>query len=178
MRITRDQFPFCANGCGRRCPAMKRKYCSIKCHHDHDFRLRSKLLELGAYPAGINPRFLRRFLIATLGEKCARCGWAERNPRTGRVPVEVEHIDGNFQNVRVDNLTLLCPNCHSLTETFRNLNRGSGRATRMGGRQNPLRQGVPKHKRLVAPEAPFPLPRRLVEAVEAMEPQLPLQSPT
>jgi predicted HNH restriction endonuclease len=39
----------------------------------------------------------------------------------------VEHIDGNYENDREKNLTLLCPNCHSLTPTFRALNRGNGR---------------------------------------------------
>jgi hypothetical protein len=34
---------------------------------------------------------------------------------------------------------LLCPNCHSLTDTFRALNRGRGRPKRLGGRENPLR---------------------------------------
>lgn len=178
MVIRRDQFPFCKNGCGKRCPALKRKYCSIKCHHDHDFRLRSKLLELGLYPIGINPKFLRRYLVTKYGERCTRCGWSERNPKTGRVPIEVEHIDGDFRNIKAENLTLLCPNCHSLTQTFRGLNRGSGRATRLGGRANPLRTGMPKNKRLVISGAPFPLPRSLVEAVEALEPQLPLERPT
>lgn len=127
MVMRRDQFPFCKNGCGKRCPALKRQYCSIKCHHDHDFRLRSKLLELGLYPVGVNPRFLRHYLVLKFGERCTRCGWSERHPKTGRVPVEVEHIDGDFRNIKADNLTLLCPNCHSLTRTFRGLNRGSGR---------------------------------------------------
>lgn len=176
MVLRRHQFPFCENGCGNRCPALKRKYCSIKCHHEHDFTLRSKLLECGLYPRGTNPKFLRRYLVAKLGERCARCGWSEKHPKTGRVPIEVEHIDGNFQNINVENLTLLCPNCHSLTLSFRGLNRGSGRATRLGGRANPLRSGTPKNKRLVIPEAPFPLPRRLVEAVEALEPQLMLEN--
>jgi hypothetical protein len=54
------------------------------------------------------------------------------------VPVEVEHIDGDWRNNRVENLKLLCPNCHALTATFRALNRGRGRAKRLGGRENPL----------------------------------------
>jgi hypothetical protein len=33
---------------------------------------------------------------------------------------------------------LLCPNCHALTLTYRGLNRGHGRALRLGGRQNPF----------------------------------------
>jgi hypothetical protein len=52
--------------------------------------------------------------------------------------VEVEHIDGDWQNNNPENLILLCPNCHSLTPTYRGLNRGRGRARRFGGRENPL----------------------------------------
>lgn len=86
---------------------------------------------------------MRRYLIHRFGEKCSRCGWAKRNAKTGKVPVEVEHIDGDWRNNRVENLTLLCPNCHSLTETYRGLNRGRGRAHRLGGRGNPLPRKQP-----------------------------------
>ena len=46
---------------------------------------------------------------------------------TGKVPVNVEHIDGKPNNSREGNLTLLCPNCHSLIPTFGSLNIGHGR---------------------------------------------------
>lgn len=45
--------------------------------------------------------------------------------------VEVEHIDGDWENNSLTNLTLLCPNCHALTPTFRGLNRGRGRSYRL-----------------------------------------------
>ena len=57
--------------------------------------------------------------------------------------------------------------------TYRGLNRGKGRATRIGGRDNPLRDRVaaPAARKALAP---FPLPRKLVEAVEPMDPTLDL----
>ena len=42
----------------------------------------------------------------------------------------VEHVDGNSANHGEDNLKLLCPNCDSLTSTYKALNRGNGRFKR------------------------------------------------
>jgi hypothetical protein len=36
--------------------------------------------------------------------RCRRCGWGERNLHTGRVPLEIEHIDGDWTNNRTENL--------------------------------------------------------------------------
>jgi hypothetical protein len=129
----------CLGECGKLVTRPDRKYCSSKCHLDHDFRLRTELLESGSYHVVGTSAFVRRYLGRRLGKRCTACGWAKRHPKTHKVPVEVEHIDGDWQNNRLDNLTLLCPSCHALTSTFRGLNRGRGRAHRLGGRANPLR---------------------------------------
>ena len=57
-------------------------------------------------------------------------GFAEVNPITGKVPLEIDHVDGDCYNNRPENLVVLCPNCHSLTPTFRALNKASGRKYR------------------------------------------------
>lgn len=72
-------------------------------------------------------RHVRNWVISLRGERCWQCGWAEIHPVTGRVPVHVDHIDGNFLNTTPENLRLLCPNCHSLTTTYGALNMGRGR---------------------------------------------------
>lgn len=120
----------------------RQKYCSVRCQHRFQYQQKLRQLEDGKYRTTNFVCFVRTYLIEKLGERCARCGWAERHSKTGRVPVEVEHIDGNSENNRPENLTLLCPNCHSLTDTFRALNRGRGRAKRLGGRENPLRRNA------------------------------------
>ncbi len=60
-------------------------------------------------------------------KRCALCDndgiWHGRP-----IPLEVDHIDGDWRNNRVENLRLLCPNCHSVTDTYRG--RGKGRASR------------------------------------------------
>ncbi len=129
---------WCLNNCGNAIKKGATKYCSLKCQQAVQTRERIQSLESGVYVALQVTRFVRRYLIQRLGEKCARCGWSERHPTTNNVPIEVEHVDGNWRNYRLDNLTLLCPNCRALTPTFRGLNRGRGRAHRLGGRANPL----------------------------------------
>lgn len=96
--------------CGNIVALAKQKYCSHECHRQSEFQRRAAILEASGYCGIYNCNgFVRRYLVHRLGERCSRCGWDKRHPKTGRVPVEVEHIDGDWRNNRVDNLTLLCP---------------------------------------------------------------------
>lgn len=53
---------------------------------------------------------------------CELCGWAQR-AADGRVPVELDHVNGDRDDNRLENLRILCPNCHALQPTHRGLNR-------------------------------------------------------
>lgn len=53
---------------------------------------------------------------------CEECSWAERS-NDGRLPLELDHINGDSQDNRLENLRILCPNCHSLKPTHRGRNR-------------------------------------------------------
>lgn len=57
-------------------------------------------------------------------------GWGEKNPFTGNIPLEIEHLDGDYTNNKEENLAVLCPNCHSLTSTYKGTNKGNGRKER------------------------------------------------
>ena len=70
-----------------------------------------------------------RYMFQKYNCKCAQCGWGEINPTTHRIPLEVHHIDGDYTNNAENNLILLCPNCHSLTNTYKAANK-QGRKTR------------------------------------------------
>lgn len=134
--------------CGKTVALAKQTYCSQACHRAGEFERRRKSLESGGYCGIYNCNgFVRKYLIYRFGEQCSKCGWQTRHPITGRVPVEVEHIDGDWRNNHVDNLTLLCPNCHALTATYRGLNRGRGRAKRLGGREHPLSRAASQPSR-------------------------------
>lgn len=73
------------------------------------------------------PTFIRKYLIQKNECKCEKCGWGEINEFNGKVPLQIHHIDGNCTNNKEENLQLLCPNCHSLTDTFGSLNKNSKR---------------------------------------------------
>ena len=65
----------------------------------------------------------RRLYEAGLKEpKCELCGWAEKST-DGRIPVELDHINGDHMDNRIENLRVLCPNCHSLQPTHRGKNK-------------------------------------------------------
>jgi hypothetical protein len=49
--------------------------------------------------------------------KCFICDIEEWNGK--KLNMELDHIDGNRTNHKLENLRMLCPNCHSQTETYR-----------------------------------------------------------
>ena len=112
------------------------KYCSLKCQHEYLNKLRiqgwlqGKINPLNT--SGLLTPWVRRYLFKKFNDKCCLCGWREINKTTGKIPLEVDHIDGNFRNNEINNLRLLCPNCHSLTSNYKSLNKGKGRSKRRG----------------------------------------------
>lgn len=72
---------------------------------------------------------IKKYLFEKFDNKCSCCGWQEVNLFTKKIPLEIHHKDGNYMNNREENLELLCPNCHSLTNTYKNSN-PNGRAKR------------------------------------------------
>lgn len=68
-------------------------------------------------------------IVALRGHKCEKCGLSEWIGNS--IPLEVHHIDGDNLNNVLENLQLLCPNCHALTDNYRgkNINTGSEKIT-------------------------------------------------
>lgn len=63
----------------------------------------------------------RLFQESLKTERCEKCGWAEK-ATDGRIPLELHHINGNRTDNRLENLQVLCPNCHSLQPNHRGKN--------------------------------------------------------
>ena len=59
---------------------------------------------------------LRLIQEGLLEHRCYKCGLTEWNDRP--MPIELEHKDGNRKNNKLENLEILCPNCHAQTETY------------------------------------------------------------
>ena len=56
-------------------------------------------------------------LIKLRGRKCECCGLEEWYGKP--INLEIHHINGVRSDNRLENLQLLCPNCHSYTENWR-----------------------------------------------------------
>ena len=114
----------------------QKKYCTNKCQADFQYQKFITLWKMGNNDGARGKkvrnfsRHVKRYLDEKYARRCAKCGWNERHKRTGLVPLEINHIDGNSENNKEENLELICPNCHALTSNFRNLNRGRGRTWR------------------------------------------------
>jgi uncharacterized protein YlaI len=69
---------------------------------------------------------IRGVLSATRGYVCeGGCGTSDWQGK--KITLQVDHINGDPYNNDPSNLRLLCPNCHSQTETFTSKNKGNGR---------------------------------------------------
>ena len=116
----------CKN-CGKPLSNKRSVFCSNKCQNDFNFKEYIKKWKNGETD-GLKGEYsvsnhIRRYLYEKNNGKCENCGWGEVNPYTERVPLEIHHIDGNYKNNTEENLQLLCPNCHSLTETYKSHNK-------------------------------------------------------
>lgn len=125
---------FCIN-CNKPCKKNADKYCSKICQHKfnnqkklEDWR-KEKWDGLGETKKYLS-EVIKNYLLEKYNNSCKNCGWNKINEFTKKVPLNIHHKDGNYRNNKEDNLEVLCPNCHSLTETWGGRNKGKGREYR------------------------------------------------
>ena len=76
----------------------------------------TEILE-GKHPSYQTLKLKKRLLKAGIKKnKCEICGIESWNGSILRM--QLDHIDGNSHNHKLENLRMICPNCHSQTETY------------------------------------------------------------
>lgn len=132
LRNKINEVKVCVN-CGKLLNSSQVLYCSHTCQQEYQNkkyidRWKNGLEDGLSGEYNLSDR-IRNYLLNKTNCKCELCGWGKTNQFTNRIPLEIHHKDGNYMNNKEDNLQVLCPNCHSLTETFKSHNK-SGRKSR------------------------------------------------
>lgn len=89
------------------------KFCSNKCQGAYKRKIICEQVESNEI---VRWKQIKRYLLDK-DPKCSECGinsWRDKP-----ISLECDHIDGDGTNNRLNNARLLCPNCHSQTDTFR-----------------------------------------------------------
>lgn len=100
-------------------------YCTVECRKNHTLRLWLSGEKLPKQIPSASKTY-RPFIWAEQGEHCALCPQTEiwqGQPLT----FVLDHVDGNSEDNRRENLRLVCPNCDSQLPTFKSRNKGNGR---------------------------------------------------
>lgn len=122
----------CLN-CNKELNRHQTKYCSNTCQKTYEYKQYIQRwkqgLENGMSGQYSLSKHIRRYLLELTNYKCSQCGWGEKNLYTDTYPLEIDHIDGDYRNNKEENLQVLCPNCHSLTPTYKGANK-NGREER------------------------------------------------
>lgn len=130
--FNKKEKPRCLN-CGKEIP-HGHKYCNNTCkakYEEKEYINRWKNgEETGLKEKDEIKLAIRNYLFNKYNNSCQCCGWNKVNKFTGKIPLQIHHIDGDCLNNKEENLQLLCPNCHALTENFGSRNKNSKRIYR------------------------------------------------
>lgn len=115
----------CLN-CGKELTGRQTKYCCTKCQKEYQHKEYIQNWQQGL-ENGLKGQFgisnhIKHYMFEKNHYKCEKCGWGQVNSYTGTLPLEIHHKDGDYRNNKEDNLELLCPNCHSLTDSYKGAN--------------------------------------------------------
>lgn len=123
-------YPKICKNCGKsfKGSSPKSKFCCSKCSSEYIHKISLAKFLNGEY-ANSNPYkipcCIKSYLLEIHHNKCQLCGFEGYNRKTGNSILQLHHIDGNSGNNTPENIQLLCPNCHAMTENYMSLNKGN-----------------------------------------------------
>lgn len=103
-RITTSHFLGQAHRRGKPATTPTRRPEDLLVRHDGKRRTKTVLLRRALSEIGVP-------------ERCDGCG-SEPVWRGNPITLEIDHINGDWRDDRAENLRLLCPNCHAITNTW------------------------------------------------------------
>ena len=128
----------------------KNPHCSIKCTQNHKLSVRYELAKTNNSYINITtkPATVKAIIVFKHGHKCMICGITEW--RKEKVPITLDHINGNSDDWSFVNLRIICRNCDGLLPTFAGRNIGSNKikSKRMIEQSKRIKDGKQKHKKV------------------------------
>jgi hypothetical protein len=120
-RTNGREKPKCIN-CNSELNSYNKKYCNNKCQQEYRYKTATiSLIESGK---STNVSSIKKYLKNKNGCHCNECGIGE-SWNGKQLTLQLDHINGNSDDNGLNNLRLLCPNCHSQTETYGSKNNGN-----------------------------------------------------
>lgn len=112
--------------CGKQLNKNATKYCSKKCEKEFQLCTYIEQWKEGKHTGtiGIKKPVPSKYIQTYFKKQqqiCSECKIEQWNNQP--LTMEIDHINGNRYDNSIQNLRLLCPNCHSQTNTFRNKKR-------------------------------------------------------
>lgn len=129
----KDEKSYCLN-CGKE---IKRgKFCNNTCRAEYNAKQYIERWKRGEED-GLSGKYqiitaVKNYIFEKNENKCEVCGKSYVNPYTGLSVLQIHHKDGDCTNNREENLQLLCPTHHAMTENF---GRRNSSATRKDSRK-------------------------------------------
>jgi hypothetical protein len=108
-------------------PTKNVRFCSVRCCEKWWYKHRIEIISSSGI-ASENSQTTKKYLTEIRGYRCEICGLSKWNNQ--KLPLILDHINGDSNNRRLENLRLICSNCDSLLPTYKGRNRGNGRIAR------------------------------------------------